>query len=93
MQFPNAQAYIRELMFLSVNGGICTGDFDEDGMTDFYVTSPRGGNRLYRNVGEFRFETTSRKRPTCWTQNSGEQARLSWMSTTMATWISTPADI
>ncbi len=35
---------------------ICTGDFDNDGLTDFYVTSPLGGNRLYRNRGDFRFD-------------------------------------
>ena len=33
-----------------------TGDFDGDGLADFYVTSTRGGNRLYRNLGDFRFQ-------------------------------------
>jgi hypothetical protein len=44
------------MIHLSVYGGICTGDFDNDGLTDFYVTSPLGGNRLYRNLGDFRFD-------------------------------------
>lgn len=35
--------------------GVCTGDYDGDGLTDFYATSPVGGNRLYRNLGSFRF--------------------------------------
>ncbi|MFO1511799.1 MAG: VCBS repeat-containing protein [Verrucomicrobiota bacterium] len=47
---------ILELIHLSLYGGICTADFDNDGLTDFYVTSPVGGNRLYHNLGDFRFE-------------------------------------
>jgi hypothetical protein len=35
--------------------GVCVGDYDGDGLTDFYATSPVGGNRLYRNLGGFRF--------------------------------------
>lgn len=34
---PNAEKYIRELFFLSVHGGICTGDVDQDGLADVYV--------------------------------------------------------
>ena len=53
---PDIEKNVREVVHLNVNGGICTGDFDNDGRTDFYVTTPRGGNRLYRNSGNFRFE-------------------------------------
>ncbi len=56
LQLPDMASHIHELIHLSVYGGICTGDFDNDGLTDFYVTSPAGGNRLYRNLGDFRFE-------------------------------------
>jgi hypothetical protein len=35
--------------------GVCVGDYDADGLVDFYATSPVGGNRLYKNVGDFRF--------------------------------------
>jgi hypothetical protein len=56
LQLRDMARYIHEMIHLSVYGGICTGDFDNDGLTDFYVTSPLGGNRLYRNLGDFRFE-------------------------------------
>ena len=56
LQLPDVEEHVREVIHLNVNGGICTGDFDGDGLTDFYVTSTRGGNRLYRNLGNFRFQ-------------------------------------
>ena len=36
--------------------GVAVGDYDGDGLPDVVLTSPHGGNRLYRNLGEFRFE-------------------------------------
>ena len=36
-------------------GGACIGDYDGDGRADVYLTRPAGGNRLYRNLGDFRF--------------------------------------
>lgn len=36
-------------------GGVCLGDYDGDGLTDIYLTRPDGGNRLYRNLGGFKF--------------------------------------
>lgn len=56
LQFPDPERFIHELVHLSVYGGVCTGDFDGDGRADIYVTSPAGGNRLFRNLGDFRFE-------------------------------------
>ena len=56
LQLRDMTRYIHEMIHLSVYGGICTGDFDNDGLADFYVTSPLGGNRLYRNLGDFRFD-------------------------------------
>jgi enediyne biosynthesis protein E4 len=56
MQVPDVAKNVREVIHLNVNGGICTGDYDGDGLTDFYVTSPKGGNRLFRNLGDFRFQ-------------------------------------
>jgi hypothetical protein len=55
LTLPDIEQNVREVIHLNVQGGICTGDYDGDGLSDFYVTSPRGGNRLYRNLGDFRF--------------------------------------
>ena len=37
-------------------GGVAAGDVDGDGRVDLYFTSNLGTNRLYRNLGGFRFE-------------------------------------
>src|SRR6267154_355238 len=37
-------------------GGVAAGDIDGDGLVDLYFTSNLGANRLYRNLGNFRFE-------------------------------------
>lgn len=37
-------------------GGVAAGDVDGDGLVDLYFTSNLGKNRLYRNLGQFRFE-------------------------------------
>ncbi len=56
LQLRDMARHIHEMIHLSVYGGICAGDFDNDGLPDFYVTSPLGGNRLFRNLGDFRFD-------------------------------------
>ncbi|MEZ5324684.1 MAG: VCBS repeat-containing protein [Verrucomicrobiales bacterium] len=47
---------IKEFMFITPLGGMCTGDYDADGLPDIYLTNATGGNRLFRNLGGFRFE-------------------------------------
>ena len=42
-------------------GGVCMGDYDGDGRPDLFVTRPFGGNRLYRNLGNFKFENVTRR--------------------------------
>ncbi len=37
-------------------GGICIGDCDGDDLPDVFLTQPNVGSRLYRNLGDFRFE-------------------------------------
>src|SRR6266566_5009355 len=37
-------------------GGVAAGDIDGDGLIDLYFNSNLGRNRLYRNLGHFRFE-------------------------------------
>ncbi|MBI3698217.1 MAG: VCBS repeat-containing protein, partial [Acidobacteria bacterium] len=42
--------------------GVAVGDFDGDGLEDFYVCQPGGlPNRLFRNLGNGRFEEVSEK--------------------------------
>ena len=42
-------------------GGVAAGDVDGDGLVDLYFTSNLGRNRLYRNLGNFRFEDITEK--------------------------------
>ena len=37
-------------------GGVAAGDIDGDGLPDLYFTANLGPNRLYRNLGNYRFE-------------------------------------
>jgi hypothetical protein len=42
--------------------GVAVGDYDGDGLEDFYVCQPGGlSNRLFRNLGDGRFEDVSEK--------------------------------
>ena len=56
LSWDDPASVLKEFIFLNPSGGICTGDCDGDGLVDLYITSPSGGNRLYRNLGDFRFE-------------------------------------
>ena len=49
---------IYDRIFYSQNtgGGVCLGDVDGDDLPDVYLTRPSGGNRLFRNLGNLRFE-------------------------------------
>lgn len=37
-------------------GGVCLGDFDRDGDADLFLSRMTDGGRLYRNLGDFKFE-------------------------------------
>ena len=41
--------------------GVCIGDYDADGRPDLFLTRAFGGSRLYRNLGDFRFEDATRE--------------------------------
>ena len=54
-QFPKSAPFA--LMTDHYSGcGVCMGDIDGDGLTDVYITNYNQGNRLYRNLGDWRFE-------------------------------------
>ena len=56
LHWDDPASHLKEFLFLNPVGGVCTGDYDGDGLPDLYITSPSGGSRLYRNCGDFRFE-------------------------------------
>ena len=51
-------------------GGVAIGDIDNDGLPDIYFTSNLDENRLYRNMGDFRFEDV--------TVSAGVAGRAGW---------------
>lgn len=53
--FPD-EASLDFLSDQSSGSGICIGDLDSDDLPDIYVTNYNQGNRLYKNLGEFRFQ-------------------------------------
>ncbi len=46
--------YIYE--YLYVGAGVSTGDINNDGLPDIYFSSTQGSNKLYLNLGNFRFQ-------------------------------------
>jgi len=53
--FP-PERYPFDLETAMAGGGVAIGDYDNDGYPDVYLTRPSGGNRLFRNLGNFKFE-------------------------------------
>lgn len=47
--------FVNYLYFYN-GGGVAAGDVNNDGLSDLYFTSNLGGNRLYLNRGNYRFE-------------------------------------
>ena len=45
----------KEYIFATPMGGIATGDYDGDMLPDIYITRPHGGNKLFKNLGNFKF--------------------------------------
>ncbi|PPK87738.1 VCBS repeat protein [Neolewinella xylanilytica] len=47
---------INQYLYAHNGGGVAIGDIDNDGLADIYFTSNQLANRLYRNLGDFRFQ-------------------------------------
>ena len=61
ISWDKSAKYDRVFYSQNTGGGVCIGDYDGDTRPDIYLTSPSGGNRLYRNLGEFQFEDVTRQ--------------------------------
>ncbi len=57
--FPD-DAYDVETQPTNFSGAACIADYDGDGRPDIFLTRPVGGNRLYRNLGNWRFEDVTK---------------------------------
>ncbi len=53
---PQINFSILDYPYFYNGGGVAVADFDQDGLPDLYFTANQGPNRLYRNLGDFRFE-------------------------------------
>ncbi|WP_158278663.1 VCBS repeat-containing protein [Rhodohalobacter mucosus] len=47
---------IQNYLYFYDGGGVAAGDIDNDGLPDLFFVSNAGDHKLYRNLGEFRFE-------------------------------------
>src|SRR5213595_2220281 len=60
---PEGDTALNIITFLNYynGGGVAVGDVDGDGLPDLYFTSNVGLNRLYRNLGNYRFEDVAER--------------------------------
>ena len=58
-----------EYLYFYNGGGVTTGDINNDGLIDIYISSNQGLNKLYLNKGGFVFEDISK---TAGVQSKGE---------------------
>src|SRR6476620_12421218 len=52
---------ILNYLYYYTGAGVAVGDIDGDGLPDLYFTSNLGPNKLYRNLGNYRFEDITTK--------------------------------
>jgi hypothetical protein len=53
--------HYQELVYGAIGTGIAVGDFDNDGRPDIFVVSKTEGCRLFRNLGNWKFEDVTEK--------------------------------
>ena len=61
-ELPEDTSYnIFNYLYYYNGGGVAAGDVDGDGLPDLYFTSNLGPDRLYRNLGNYRFQDVSQR--------------------------------
>ncbi len=58
LEYTDDWNFIQYLYFYN-GAGVAAGDIDNDGLIDLFFTSNQGSNRLYRNLGDLKFEDIS----------------------------------
>ena len=56
VDFRNEVSAAHRIRLGNIGTGVASGDIDQDGKIDLYFTGQDSGNRLYRQVGEWKFE-------------------------------------
>ncbi len=56
VDFKNQLNRGSHLKFIETGSGVALGDYDNDGLADIYLPSTDGPNKLYRGIGDFKFE-------------------------------------
>lgn len=51
----------QELVYGAIGSGVAIGDFDDDGRPDLYLVNKTGPGRLFRNLGDWRFEDVTER--------------------------------
>ena len=51
----------QEIVYGETGTGVCVGDYDNDGRPDLFVVSKTGQSRLFRNLGNWKFEDVTAK--------------------------------
>jgi hypothetical protein len=53
--------HYQEIVYGETGTGVCVGDYDNDGRPDLFVVSKTGQSRLFRNLGNWKFEDVTAK--------------------------------
>ena len=68
----------QELVYGATGTGVTIGDYDNDGKPDLFIVSKTGQNRLFRNLGDWKFEDVTPKAGLTKSRSSVDQG-VAWM--------------